>query len=85
MLVLSVLALSSRFDGRVRFLRFTVNFELSVLALSSRFDGLSKDRRSNIRENLSVLALSSRFDGRIYMIASTAILMSFSTRSVESF
>ena len=36
---LSVLALSSRFDGRGRRRRSPKNSQLSVLALSSRFDG----------------------------------------------
>ena len=40
LLKLSVLALSSRFDGPQRFPLATGNLGLSVLALSSRFDGL---------------------------------------------
>ena len=36
---LSVLALSSRFDGRAHGGTCAVGFSLSVLALSSRFDG----------------------------------------------
>ena len=37
--MLSVLALSSRFDGRIARLVVAAVCELSVLALSSRFDG----------------------------------------------
>ena len=37
---LSVLALSSRFDGLPWRVRWPASFSLSVLALSSRFDGL---------------------------------------------
>ena len=37
---LSVLALSSRFDGPIFSIFYSVPEELSVLALSSRFDGL---------------------------------------------
>ena len=36
---LSVLALSSRFDGPTLYMRVDTNVTLSVLALSSRFDG----------------------------------------------
>ena len=36
-------------------------------------------------ERLSVLALSSRFDGPIIMAFIVLALLSFSTRSVESF
>ena len=39
---LSVLALSSRFDGRAHRGTCAVGFSLSVLALSSRFDGLER-------------------------------------------
>ena len=39
---LSVLALSSRFDGRLFFLLSPRTLKLSVLALSSRFDGRRK-------------------------------------------
>ena len=60
---LSVLALSSRFDGLAVSVAVAVAVVLSVLALSSRFDG----RRSAVGlwrlSYLSVLALSSRFDG----------------------
>ena len=37
--VLSVLALSSRFDGQTRHSKRRTSHSLSVLALSSRFDG----------------------------------------------
>ena len=60
---LSVLALSSRFDGRfIRYFR-TYRDSLSVLALSSRFDGPKSCTVSISISTLSVLALSSRFDG----------------------
>ena len=62
--VLSVLALSSRFDGRIVRKSFCTPEELSVLALSSRFDGLRFRQCSMSHVSLSVLALSSRFDGR---------------------
>ena len=39
---LSVLALSSRFDGLLSGNQDTILFRLSVLALSSRFDGRSR-------------------------------------------
>ena len=39
--ILSVLALSSRFDGRIGLRTLSMCFSLSVLALSSRFDGLA--------------------------------------------
>ena len=82
---LSVLALSSRFDGPVYGPRRGVVRILSVLALSSRFDGLRSRLVSSQNTALSVLALSSRFDGH----AAAGILpwrvCSFSTRSVESF
>ena len=38
--VVSVLALSSRFDGRQANLEYLYDQSVSVLALSSRFDGL---------------------------------------------
>ena len=61
---LSVLALSSRFDGLVIVTDEDAAIFLSVLALSSRFDGRGIAARQNVRVILSVLALSSRFDGR---------------------
>ena len=60
---LSVLALSSRFDGPRPMDCITSVVTLSVLALSSRFDGLYLYIVSDVTGRLSVLALSSRFDG----------------------
>ena len=60
---LSVLALSSRFDGRRAETRPTPALRLSVLALSSRFDGRRNNTPIGKTNRLSVLALSSRFDG----------------------
>ena len=62
---LSVLALSSRFDGRHRGPRPSEYPLLSVLALSSRFDGPLAAPFMSLSVSLSVLALSSRFDGRM--------------------
>ena len=62
---LSVLALSSRFDGPQP-TQDRIGYErLSVLALSSRFDGLSIPISGQRCSVLSVLALSSRFDGQL--------------------
>ena len=63
---LSVLALSSRFDGPHMGVCICVAIFLSVLALSSRFDGQSKLPNSGYKNSLSVLALSSRFDGQSF-------------------
>ena len=60
---LSVLALSSRFDGRALESESPRDSQLSVLALSSRFDGPREARFAGKHDKLSVLALSSRFDG----------------------
>ena len=60
-------------------------FPLSVLALSSRFDGLCSVKYLALLIALSVLALSSRFDGHVKHVAVAQKLVSFSTRSVESF
>ena len=60
---LSVLALSSRFDGRRLRSYRERDDSLSVLALSSRFDGPIISRPVAVDVSLSVLALSSRFDG----------------------
>ena len=60
---LSVLALSSRFDGAVPRSSTAAPAPLSVLALSSRFDGVPVDGGEYVGPRLSVLALSSRFDG----------------------
>ena len=62
---LSVLALSSRFDGRFFVVFCYTLIRLSVLALSSRFDGHRLAHETPRWHMLSVLALSSRFDGRI--------------------
>ena len=84
--VLSVLALSSRFDGPDDQVEDPVVFTLSVLALSSRFDGRSTRRPGLVLVlRLSVLALSSRFDGLILEMLVCVVLSTFSTRSVESF
>ena len=84
-LVLSVLALSSRFDGRANRLQRRCTPALSVLALSSRFDGHTWVCAGTGRRHLSVLALSSRFDGLKNPPTSPRPGESFSTRSVESF
>ena len=60
---LSVLALSSRFDGPTPRPERHNDRKLSVLALSSRFDGPLSSAHSQYCIHLSVLALSSRFDG----------------------
>ena len=83
---LSVLALSSRFDGPIwpgDILSFSM--QLSVLALSSRFDGPAVRTNYPRLYHLSVLALSSRFDGPLSLAACSACAEPFSTRSVESF
>ena len=82
---LSVLALSSRFDGPSLMCVAGPRISLSVLALSSRFDGHLLKRRHPRSVPLSVLALSSRFDGRPTNTAPGHISPAFSTRSVESF
>ena len=61
---LSVLALSSRFDGQSLPAQVLSGWWLSVLALSSRFDGHHQWLHSPLNLALSVLALSSRFDGQ---------------------
>ena len=58
---------------------------LSVLALSSRFDGRSQAANGPCRRELSVLALSSRFDGLDDSPFLLVVVLTFSTRSVESF
>ena len=82
---LSVLALSSRFDGLEYWSDQRIEENLSVLALSSRFDGRCDFRHHHHRDDLSVLALSSRFDGHLWLSFSAKSSESFSTRSVESF
>ena len=54
--VLSVLALSSRFDGHGRMQRAILYLYLSVLALSSRFDG----RAAPAPQNTCGAAFSTR-------------------------
>ena len=61
----SVLALSSRFDGRMACLSPSAARLVSVLALSSRFDGRGKMNIFGYNMDVSVLALSSRFDGHL--------------------
>ena len=82
---LSVLALSSRFDGHVYSRQSDTLKKLSVLALSSRFDGPGGKRVGLLDLDLSVLALSSRFDGRYEKKDTFSDISTFSTRSVESF
>ena len=81
----SVLALSSRFDGQVAQFVYGFSVRVSVLALSSRFDGLgtsgsTRPRRqfqySLCRVVLMVFFGQGRRCGRS---------VRFSTRSVESF
>ena len=69
---LSVLALSSRFDGRNSSNLYWQPSTLSVLALSSRFDGPSELQPDPRNYRLSVLALSSRFDGRVVVAIENA-------------
>ena len=82
---LSVLALSSRFDGPGHLMCLTNQIHLSVLALSSRFDGRKSPEAQDRYDDLSVLALSSRFDGQLACLRLMLFRFSFSTRSVESF
>ena len=82
---LSVLALSSRFDGRRGDPARDWAVHLSVLALSSRFDGRKASRVTGTQATLSVLALSSRFDGLELDTGCPRRMRTFSTRSVESF
>ena len=83
---LSVLALSSRFDGRWLFhvpTPVSVSFQYSlcrvVLMVGNKVKWMTKKR------NLSVLALSSRFDGPAQKAINAVEDATFSTRSVESF
>ena len=83
---LSVLALSSRFDGRIRYSSMLASVSLSVLALSSRFDGRVFC--------FFFVAVQVRFQYSLCRVV-LMVLMSlpwheidadpFSTRSVESF
>ena len=84
-LALSVLALSSRFDGHHFDLGLCIVQLLSVLALSSRFDGRCLHGTAEESLRLSVLALSSRFDGPATEGDGRLVQSTFSTRSVESF
>ena len=81
----SVLALSSRFDGRHQRVRAGMGSSVSVLALSSRFDGRRCRSVTLLYLLVSVLALSSRFDGLWFGGHCASSSISFSTRSVESF
>ena len=82
----SVLALSSRFDGHSMPAVDYANWHVSVLALSSRFDGHVVLPTYHVPQlDVSVLALSSRFDGQIAVLHGSDGHGSFSTRSVESF
>ena len=59
-ILLSVLALSSRFDGRNGRTIYAGRFSLSVLALSSRFDGhTALPRRSRMRVTFSTRSVES--------------------------
>ena len=85
-LAVSVLALSSRFDGHPSpwtligdDLKFQYSLCRVVLMVAAR--GISK----NASENVSVLALSSRFDGLPRVFETSSLTSRFSTRSVESF
>ena len=83
---LSVLALSSRFDGPNTQLRGRIPAELfqySLCRVVLMVDSLSSSASSSGR--LSVLALSSRFDGHMRAMRLIQASHSFSTRSVESF
>ena len=71
---LSVLALSSRFDGQISQSGRNSTSQLSVLALSSRFDGHWMDATDTKHVCLSVLALSSRFDGQPAFLTDAAEL-----------
>ena len=83
---LSVLALSSRFDGlrtrRSQWLWRRV-FQYSLCRVVLMVRGCIED--SDLVRTLSVLALSSRFDGREVVSGDRVCTLPFSTRSVESF
>ena len=83
--IVSVLALSSRFDGRCGAGSHSRPLCVSVLALSSRFDGPPGSVIWEGAVVVSVLALSSRFDGLLDTAVSIHPALRFSTRSVESF
>ena len=84
--MLSVLALSSRFDGREDGQPGRAGDELSVLALSSRFDGPA----GNIARATDALVFQYSLCRVVLMVISfrngrVSRGASFSTRSVESF
>ena len=83
---LSVLALSSRFDGPAagaEGMGGHVNFQYSLCRVVLMVLSLTKKNARTI--SLSVLALSSRFDGPKSDEEKRQDDQSFSTRSVESF
>ena len=84
---LSVLALSSRFDGpRVMFHQSTSSSILSVLALSSRFDGLLGAFIYNFRLSVFQYSLCRVVLMVLFPLPSPIPhAHTFSTRSVESF
>ena len=83
--ILSVLALSSRFDGQFNPIHLDGILSLSVLALSSRFDGRlrrSADwQHSAFQYSLCRVVLMVIF----WLSIVHEYNISFSTRSVESF
>ncbi len=83
---LSVLALSSRFDGldgclMANYWPITFQYSLCRVVLMVMCHRIL----SSTTKHLSVLALSSRFDGRKESPATGTRATAFSTRSVESF
>ena len=83
---LSVLALSSRFDGQIRtdsLCRDGWPFQYSLCRVVLMVHSCRCDNRRG--RALSVLALSSRFDGQKGMRDDAMRTITFSTRSVESF
>ena len=83
---LSVLALSSRFDGRSVALTATWWFMLFQYSLCRVVLMVTNGCGTCVWWiSLSVLALSSRFDGRMMRCGQLTRRMTFSTRSVESF
>ena len=83
---LSVLALSSRFDGRFQYVRTPERPPLFQYSLCRVVLMVIRARcQVPVLEKLSVLALSSRFDGLVDEASRITDRGSFSTRSVESF
>ena len=85
-MVLSVLALSSRFDGHLPSSQPLSTLALSVLALSSRFDGLLK----RLAVQVADLAFQYSLCRVVLMVTGKwrrwrFDIFAFSTRSVESF